>query len=184
MNNLRQQQKTTGSATVRNFRDQTAFRTLYRATSPKLFGVAMRILNDAEKASDAVQEAYLQIWRNADRFDPEKGKLEGWMVGIVRFRALDALRRARARAAMTSDEFDTENMQAESPSQQTNAPEMTIALWNCIDRLSIDQKKCILDAHFRGYTHEELSMRYEMALGTIKSRLRRGLFALKECLDQ
>jgi len=144
----------------------------------------MRILKDADLASDVVQEAYLQIWRNADRFDPEKGKLEGWMVGIVRFRALDALRRERALSSVTDDRVDAENMESGCLTQGPQAPETTIALWRCIDRLSVDQRKSILDAHFQGYTHEELSARYNIALGTVKSRIRRGLFALKECLDQ
>jgi len=144
----------------------------------------MRIVRDAEKASEVLQEAYLQIWRNADRFDADKGALEGWMGGIVRFRALDLLRRERALQAMTVADFDTENIVTMNAEKNDPAPETTIALWKCIGGLSDDQRNCILDAHVQGFTHEELSNRHSTPIGTIKSRIRRGLFALKECLEQ
>ncbi len=164
--------------------DRDAFRELYLQSSAKLFGVAMRIVKDADKASDVLQDAYLQIWRNLDRFDKKKGTLEGWMVGVVRFRAIDALRRDRVLSEHVTDGYDLDNYRPAHSANESRSSESAMALWGCIDRLSDDQRMCILDAHFQGYTHEELSTRHKAPLGTIKSRIKRGLFALKECMDQ
>ncbi len=161
--------------------DFSAFRALYDATSAKLFGVAVRILRNDDKASDAVQQAYLQIWRNSGRYDPRLGSPRAWMIGILRFRALDVLRRDPA-----ARETDIDAMDPGAPAL-TTAPDVTpegLALAECLGRLPDAQRSCILQAHYAGFTHEELAERLDKPLGTIKSSIRRGLASLKVCLEQ
>ncbi len=160
--------------------DREAFSDLYFQASPKLFGVAMRILGDADKAADAMQDGFVQIWQNASHFTASKGAAEAWMAGIVRFRALDILRKDRTRATLIDDRTEIEDgfLIMKEPT------EALLALKGCIDRLGDAEKKCVLEAYMNGYTHEELSIRLEAPLGTVKSRLRRSMFALKECLSQ
>ncbi len=164
--------------------DRVAFRALYKITAPKLFGVAMRILRDAQKSADALQEAYLQIWRRAAQYDAEKGAVEAWMVGIVRFRAIDIARRERTRTAyMANDDVDgIENL--ELLESGNNFPETMIALRECLDKIGGDQRRALLEIHLNGFTGEELAARSQVPLGTIKSRVRRGLQNLRICMEQ
>lgn len=161
--------------------DRSAFRAIYEATSAKLFGVAVRILRNEDKASDAVQQAYLQIWRNSGRYDPGLGSPRAWMIGIVRFRALDLLRRDPG-----ARESDIDAIDPGAPAL-TTGPDVTpegLALAECLERLPEAQRSCIMQAHYAGFTHEELAARLERPLGTIKSSIRRGLASLKGCLEQ
>lgn len=164
--------------------DRTAFRSLYHATAPKLFGVAMRILKDPQKSADAVQDTYLQIWQRASQFDAHKGTVEAWMVSIVRFRAIDLVRRERTRAeyfdAAAVDDVETEQL----PHDMDGAPEQAIVLRACLERLEPDQRRALLEVHLRGYTGEELAARDQIPVGTIKSRVRRGLINLRSCMER
>lgn len=163
--------------------DRAAFRALYKATSPKLFGVAMRILKDAQKAADAVQDAYIQIWRHAGRYDEAKGAGEAWIISIARFRAIDIIRRDRARREI-EDRADDEIEHAEPAGDGLNMVESTLTLRECLKRIGGDQRKALLEVHLNGYTSEELAARHNIPLGTIKSRVRRGLKNLRTCMEQ
>ena len=164
--------------------NRTAFSALYEVTSPKLFGCAMRILNDAQKSADAVQEAYLQIWRHATQFDAQKGAGEAWMVGILRFRAIDIARRDRTRSGYAEnieiDEF--ENMDGTEGIDPM--PETMIALRDCLGRMGQEQRRALLEIHLNGYTGEEYAALHQIPLGTVKSRVRRGLQNLRICMEQ
>ena len=161
--------------------DMAAFRALYDATSAKLFGVAMRILRNDDKASDAVQQAYEQIWRQSERYNPALGSPRAWMIGILRFRALDLLRRDPAARERDIDGIDP---QAAVLATGPGVTPEGMALAQCLEKLPPAQRSCILQAHYAGFTHDELAARLEKPLGTIKSWIRRGLAALKSCLEQ
>ena len=144
----------------------------------------MRILNDTQKSADAVQEAYLQIWRRASQYDASKGAVEAWMISIVRFRAIDIARRERTRREYIDDyaydEF--EHMHISEPENTT--PETTIALRDCLDRMGGEQRLALIEIHLKGYTGEEFAARHNLPLGTIKSRVRLGLQNLRTCMEQ
>ncbi len=164
--------------------DRAAFRTLYEATAPKLFAVAMRILKDTQKSADAVQDAYLQIWRRAAQYDVEKGAVEAWMVSIVRFRAIDIARRERTQSEYIEGNFVEELETVSMPANADGTPETMIALRDCLERIGGDQRRALLEVHFNGYTGEEFAARHQIPVGTIKSRVRRGLQSLRTCMEQ
>lgn len=164
--------------------DRAAFRALYELTAPKLFGCAMRILKDAQKSADALQETYLQIWRHAARFDAWKGAGEAWMISILRFRAIDIVRRDRSHAALMEHcDFDEIDNMNESNFVQ-DIPEMTITLRDCIEQMEADQRRALLEIHMNGFTGEEYANLHQIPLGTVKSRVRRGLKNLRTCMEQ
>lgn len=163
--------------------DRDAFRDLYFATAPKLFGVAMRILKDPQKSADAIQDAYMQIWQHAARYTDRKGALEAWMVSIARFRAIDIARRDRTQLDHIYDDSNDEFPGADPIADGAGGPEQMISLRNCLERIGSDQRHALLEVHFHGYTNDELAQRYNIPVGTIKSRVRRGLQNLRQCME-
>lgn len=155
--------------------DRTAFTQLYTATSATLLAVALRLLRDRARAEDALQDAFVQIWHKASEYHAGRGPVLGWMVSIVRYRAIDQLRReGRIRADDSGAELADESLVAAAEHED---------LQDCIERLSGSQQQSIALAFFEGLTHEQLARRLASPMGTIKSRIRRGLARLRECLD-
>jgi RNA polymerase sigma-70 factor (ECF subfamily) len=156
--------------------DRAAFRMLYDRHAPRLYAVALRITRQAGPASDAVQEAFIQVWRNAHQFDTVRGNAEAWMTGLVRYRALDLLRRAGPPMQSLDD----------APEAPALAPLDTSpdgrALRQCLERLEPDRRKLVVLAFVEGFSHTELATRLATPLGTVKSSIRRALASLRECL--
>jgi len=164
--------------------DRTAFAELYRLTSGRLLGIAIRILGDRGAAEDVLQEAYLRIWQNAHRFDAGLGSALGWLTTILRHRAIDRARLIRAsRENAVGGDTDLEA----ATSEPSVSPEHQIAegqsVLRCLERLDGHRRTLILLAFTRGFTHVELAARMAMPLGTVKSDIRRGLKELRICLD-
>ena len=161
--------------------DRAAFRALYAATSGRLFGLALRILQDRSAAEDALQEAFVDVWRRAAGFDRARGSAFVWLAAIVRNRAIDALRRdGRNPIARSPTDLD-----AIAPLQ---APEKAgsielMALVRCLGELDPDVQRMILMAYLEGRTREELAERFDRPVNTIKTWLRRGLQSLRRCLE-
>lgn len=162
--------------------DRRAFRTLYQQESPRLYGVAMRMMRSPTAASDVLQEAFLQVWRNADRFDPERGSAGAWLVSLVRYRALDALERS-GREIPTDDpnlgdapvEFD--------PVAAIDGSRDATALRRCLQVLEDKNRQSIVLAFVEGLSHSQVAQRLGTPLGTVKAWIRRGLQNLKSCLE-
>lgn len=157
-------------------RDATALRTLYDAMAPKLMGIALRLLKNRPHAEETLQDAFLQIWRNADRFDASRGSPQAWMIGILRYRALDRLETERRHTG--SGELP--DVAAEVPV----AIEDSQALAGCVGELPETWRHSIMLSYVEGYSHSEIAALTKTPLGTIKSWIVRSLDALKKCLDQ
>lgn len=156
--------------------DQIAFAELYRLTSGKLYAIANRMLRRADTASEALQEAYLQIWTQSDRFDPAKGQALHWMAGIIRRVCIDMLRRSKSQLSPGPDLDEVEQV----------IPPHDIAsvdIERCLRHLDVMQSKAILMAFYYGFSHAELAKMFAVPLGTMKSTIRRGLASLRQCLD-
>jgi len=143
----------------------------------------MRILRDPQKAGDALQDAYLQVWQRAATYQAGKGAVEAWMVSIVRFRAIDIVRRERAQTVLIDDTSFEEFFSGGSEHGDADDPDEMLSLRRCLERIGVDQRRALLDIHFHGFTGNELADRYDVPLGTIKSRVRRGLQNLRQCLE-
>ncbi len=160
-------------------RDRNAFQALYDSSAAHLLGAAVRILGSRAQAEEALQDGFVQIWQNASSFNPAKARASTWMTSIVRYRALDMVRRTGRETPL--DEI-----------QESALPESTVwydadqepNLEPCMDELGESQRMCVTLAFVEGYSHQELSTRLDTPLGTIKSWIRRSLNQLKECLER
>lgn len=163
--------------------DRAAFQRVYRATSAKLHGICFKIVGDREVAEDVLQEVYVIIWRHAAKFDPARASPITWLAMIARNRAIDWKRaqdRHTDRFGMMMPPFIADD---KIPVDQALASEqMEQAAVNCLDQLAEDQRIVIRDAFLEGLTYVKLAERLRLPLGTIKSRIRRGLLELKKCL--
>ncbi|HEV8027316.1 MAG TPA: sigma-70 family RNA polymerase sigma factor [Stellaceae bacterium] len=161
---------------------QPALRRIYEQESRRLYGVALRIARRPALAADALQDAFVQVWQKAGSFAAERGSAEAWLTGIVRYRALDAVRK-------TSREEPSDDPalgdRAEDPDQIEQIDRLLSrdALRRCLGALDENQRRSILLAFVDGLSHAEISKRLPAPLGSVKSWVRRGLLSLRSCLD-
>ena len=164
--------------------DQTALTRLYEAVSARLFGIQIRILKDRELAEDALQETLIKVWNSAGSFDAKHGAPMTWLNSLARNQALDILRRTKTRSAVNVQipdlDFDTWRSTAREYSDNVSDFE---SLSRCLEQLGQESQASIVGMYCEGYTQEELSQTLEKPIGTVKSWIRRGLAALKRCLD-
>jgi RNA polymerase sigma factor (sigma-70 family) len=162
--------------------DRAAFEEIYRRTSVKLFGVCLRILPVRQEAEEALQEAYLAVWRRANAFDPARGSAMTWLITLTRNRAVDRLR-AGGKALTAPIELAAEVADtAPLASTLAEAGEDEQRLAYCMGTLDGGEAELIRTAFFDGATYAELAERAATPLGTIKSRIRRALLKLRDCL--
>lgn len=165
--------------------DQAAFTGLYEATSAKLFGVALRILRREAWAEEALQEAYVKIWRHAESYNPARGRPMTWMINVVRNQALDLLRRGDYRAR--EEEWDPDKdrrMSTDNPAALAETSQEMQRVLGCLGLLGEEQRDCILLSYQQGLTPTEVAGRLQRPVGTVKTWIRRGLIKVRECLDQ
>lgn len=170
-------------------RDEAALRLLYDAASPRLFGLALRVVRQREWAEDALQEAFITIWRVAGDYRASLSPPMAWMGLIVRSRSLDLLRRRTADRAQLTQEFDdvmADTLASDEPSPMdiTEASEQAWALQQCLQQLEGRQREVISLAYLRDLSHGELADQLKLPLGTVKTWIRRGLEKLRVCMTR
>jgi RNA polymerase sigma-70 factor, ECF subfamily len=160
--------------------DNAACRLLYDRWGSRLYGIALRITRQSSLAADALHDAFLQIWQQAHRFDPDRGSPEAWMVGMVRYRALDLVRRQ----AREIPGYEAEDLEDKSPDALARLVSSTegAALRRCLQELEADRRRLVVMAFVDGLSHSELAERLGVPLGTVKSWIRRSLLTLRGCL--
>jgi len=161
---------------------QAALRRLYELESRRLYGIALRIVRRPAIAAEVLQEAFIQIWRNARTFSPERGAAEAWLTGIVRFRALDAVRR-HGREVLSDDPALGDDVVEADAVERIDAAAEAGALRRCLGLLDENQRRCVILAFVDGLSHSEIAQRLASPLGSVKSWVRRGLLALRSCLQ-
>lgn len=159
--------------------DAGAFQAFYDRTSAKLFGVILRILVERQESEDVLQEVYVSVWRKAATFDPAKASPITWAATIARNRAIDRLRARPARPHVPVDEaFDIRD---DGPAQDDvvihaqEASRLALALGTLEPRHAAAIRAC----YFEGVTYDELALREQIPVGTLKSWVRRGLMRLR-----
>lgn len=166
-----------------SLRDRAAFSILYDRTSAKLFGVAVRILNDHAESEDALQTAYANVWRRASSFERGRASAMTWLIAIARNAAIDALRRRGA--GVYGDERQDERASDDpTPEEFAETASEHAALRRCLDELEERQKDVVTTAFFHGKTYAEVAEASSTPLGTVKSWVRRSLLKLRECLER
>ncbi|MGJ7553600.1 RNA polymerase sigma factor [Variovorax sp. RB2P76] len=170
-------------------RDEAALRQLYDRTSPKLMGLAMRVVRQREWAEDVIQEAFLTVWRVAGDYRSSLSPPLAWLGLIVRSRALDLLRRRTADRAQLTQEFDelmADQMESDAPNpvDTADASEQAWALHQCLAQLEGKQREVVSLAYLREMSHGELAEQLKLPLGTVKTWIRRGLEKLRVCMGR
>jgi RNA polymerase sigma-70 factor (ECF subfamily) len=166
--------------------EEGALARLYDRTLGKVFALARHIVGNREAAEDVVAEVYLQAWRQAIDYSPERGTPLAWLLMICRSRALDFLR-SRDVAEPCPDPSTLapeEGSDRDNPFDLLQAFERDSAVHAALQRLTPVQRELIAWHFFRGLSHQEIAGHLGMALGTVKSHLRRGLSALQDALSQ
>jgi RNA polymerase sigma factor (sigma-70 family) len=159
------------------YNKREAFEYLYDNYSPALFGIVYRILKNEEEAADTLQDSFLKIWKNFPSYKSEKGTLFTWMLNIARNSAIDKLR-AEARVVSlvrleSVQEIDLTSLGI------VNMTHTAADIRILVERLVPERKLLIEMVYFQGYTHEEVSEKLGLPLGTVKSRIRRALGELR-----
>lgn len=164
-----------------------AFSVLYARTSPQLFAVLKRMLRRQDLAEEALQDVFVNIWSKAGSYRPARGPAMAWLVSMARYRAIDLKRRGYREMAL-----EDAPLAAQAEVADTTPGPMAEALWgldrqrleDCLTELSDGQQRGIRLAYLDGLTQEEVATHLNSPLGTVKSWIRRGLQALKECLGR
>ena len=164
--------------------DHAAFERLYVATRAKLYGVVLRILRRADLADEVMQDTYLKIWRSAAEFDPSVGSPTTWMVAIARNRAIDLIRK-KAELSL-EDEPAALDVAGETPDPLARR-EMSDELRRilaCLGNLDEERRRIVLLAYYNGWGREQLAVKFDKPVNTIKTWLRRSLIEVRECLGR
>ena len=164
--------------------DRRAFRLIYERTAEKLLAAARRILGSSSAAEDAVQEAYVRIWRHAVDFDARIASPIAWMTTIARHAAIDVVRSGPERVSAASGEIDADILEGLAGPADAGGgdPLASAQLSGCLDSIEADRRTMVLLAYCNGWSREELARRFDRPVATIKTLLRRSLIALKDCL--
>ena len=163
-------------------KDRAAFRALYSATSAKLFGVCLRVLKDRTEAEDVLQDIYVRIWLNADRYQVSGYSPITWLVAIARNLCIDRLRMRRPTAAPMDEAADVEDETA-TPEQSAVLQGEAGRLYKCLEKLDPERASAVKAAYMEGYSYQDLAARLNQPLNTVRTWLRRGLISLRECLS-
>ncbi|HEX4089013.1 MAG TPA: ECF RNA polymerase sigma factor SigK [Trebonia sp.] len=163
--------------------DQDAFETLYDRLSGPAYGLVRKVLRDPAQSEEVTQEVMLEVWRSASRFDPARGTASSWALTIAHRRAVDRVRSETAaadrerRSAAFPDSVDdvAETVEASMDAEQVR---------RCLEGLTELQREAITLAYYGGYTYPQVAKKLEVALGTVKTRIRDGLMRLGNCLGR
>lgn len=163
--------------------DEEAFASLYDALVGRVYGLAMKITRCAETAEEVVEDVFWQVWRQAPRFDPDRGSALAWVMTIARSRALDALRaRPPAESLDDMDALLASLTDGDDPAESAQARQEEVRLHAALASLDSVARQLVALAFFRGLSHEEIANQTNLPLGTVKSQIRRALLKLRELL--
>ena len=161
--------------------DRQAFGELYQATSAKLFGVSLRILNDRAEAEDAIQEVYVKIWRAASAYQINGLSPMTWLITITRNHSIDRLRALRSDGTSIDEIVE---LRDPKPGPEANAVAGSEAtrVFKCLNELQKDRSDAVRRAYLDGDSYKEIASRYDVPLNTVRTWLRRSLLKLRECM--
>lgn len=158
--------------------ERAALKVIYDIEAARMVGVARRMLRRQDLAEEAVQDAFMRIWRAAHSFDPRRGGPRTWLYAILRNCALTIL---RDESRFTADEEKPEEAAPAAESALMRLPE-TSALRRCLETLDAQRRTVVVLAYVHGLSHAELAGKLGVPLGTVKSWVRRSLISLQECM--
>jgi len=166
--------------------DHDALADLYDRHSRLLYSLALRIVRFEADAEDVLQEVFAQVWRQALRYDTNRGTVIGWLVTLTRSRALDKLRRGRARPQATDGEQRAHEVPDTSPAIDLTlvSAEQAAAVRAALEALPDNQRVPLQLAYYEGLSQSEIAAKLDAPLGTIKTRMRQALLRLREAVAE
>lgn len=178
MSSKAQEQTVTDASLVSSVRsgNQNAMSVLYDRYSAIVYSVALRVLGDTGAAEDTLQEVFLQLWRNPASFDASRGNLAPWLAVIARNRAIDLLRKRRPETDV-EDVFVSVEPDLADEAERSRAMEKVRA---ALGQMPAPQRSAVEMAYFQGMTHTEIAEKTGEPLGTVKTRIRSALLALRK----
>jgi len=164
--------------------DERALLALYEATLSRVYGLVLRLVRRPQLAEEVAEEVFFQVWRQAPRFDAERGRPLTWLLGMARSRAIDAIRRE---ARFQHEELDEESVPLSAPTTESGDELLAVAqghaeLHRALLLLKPQPRQLVALAFFNGLSHEEIASQTRLPLGTVKSQIRRALITLRETL--
>jgi len=162
--------------------DPAAFEVLYQRHHVPAFSLAARIVGSEDQAQDAVRDAFLILWRDAGRYDPQQGTVRRWLMTLVHDRSIEAVRRLSRRERLQRDPASPLSQQAGSDLTERSARKQTPAIRDALQTLPEDQRRIVELAFYGGWTQAEIAEMLALPLSTVKSRARLGLLRLRDAL--
>ena len=162
--------------------DERALGELYDRHSGLLFGLLLRILKQRGDAEEVLQEVFVQAWTRADTYNETLGSPAAWLIGIARNRAIDRLRTNAARLRAVEQTMPSASI--ETPETSASTSEKQRDVQRALAVLPPEQRELITHAYFDGLTQSELAERFNLPLGTVKTRIRTGLLTLRGLLQR
>ncbi len=164
-------------------KDNQAFQELYQLTAPLLNNIVFKLVKNESMCSDVLQDAYVQIWNNADQFTLDKGQAIGWIITIARYRALDRLSKEAKTCELTDSLESRLTSTDNTPEQQLLSQEQQTLFHHCMSQLNDSTRQAIRLAYLQGYSREMLAKMFGTKVNTIKSWLKRGVEQLMSCIS-
>jgi RNA polymerase sigma-70 factor (ECF subfamily) len=161
--------------------DQTAFGELYDQLSARVLGLVRRLLKDHAQSEEVTQEIFLEVWQNAQRYDPAKGSATTWILTMAHRRAVDRIRSSQATrnrdARIGLRDLDVEY---DSVSESVEVRVENDRVGQALQRLTQLQRQAVTLAYYGGYSHGEVAEMLKIPVGTVKTRLRDGMIRLRD----
>ena len=166
--------------------DKGALSELFRRHGGRLQQIAFRVTRNAALADEAIQDGFVGIWQSAQSFDRTKGSAIGWMVRIVRFKAIDLVRKSERGNRLKEAVKAEPTIESEAAVGLDNIvmEQEKARVHSCLQRLDEGRQLLIKRAFLEGLSHSELASSLGQPLGSIKSSIRRGLISLRACMEE
>ncbi len=163
--------------------DRAAFASLYDGTAARVYGLALRVVRDPAQAEEVTQEAFLEIWRTASRYDAARGSAVSWLLTITHRKAVDRVRSAEASSRRESTyHHRNQTVDHDSTADAATASLEARRVRTALGALTEVQREAIELAYFGGYTHTEVATLLDLPVGTAKTRIRDGLIRLRDTI--
>lgn len=163
--------------------DKHAFAELYDALSPRVYGIALRVVRDSALAEDIAHDAWMAVWDRAGTFDPSLGSADGWIIAITHRRAVDTVRRIEGTKRRELLDAQRSAPLAVADSEEiASANESRRAVRDCMATISDRQREALSLSYFEGFTQVEIASNLGIETSAVRSRIRKALAGLRRCL--